>query len=143
MSRSVITHPAARKCMAIVVSVIVAISGFPSIAVACEGGGEEWILGEEKGGDIDLAVFAPNIPCEGKIKVLDVSSVGATIKILKEAGIECNIALGGELCKNVVFTKNGEKCESILEKVSKPKDPLYELEVQVNGNKPVTRKFAA
>jgi hypothetical protein len=102
------------------------------IVLHCEG--EQWKLGEEPGEIAQLAVTAPAKKCEGKVRVENVSFGAASIKVLKETGIECTLK---KVCEGKSLGK-GEKCETELEKPGTK--PEYELEVEWKGKK-FTKKF--
>ena len=102
------------------------------IVLHCEG--EQWKLGEEPGEIAQLSVTAPAKKCEGKVRVENVSYGAASIKVLKETGIECTPK---KVCEGKTLA-NGEKCETELEKPGSK--PEYELEVEWKGKK-FTKKF--
>lgn len=102
------------------------------IVLHCEG--EQWKLGEATGEIAQLAVTAPAKKCEGKVRVENVSFGLASIKVLKETGIECTLKT---VCEGKSLSK-GEKCETELEKPGTK--PEYELEVEWRGTK-FTKKF--
>lgn len=124
-------HLFTRRGIAIGVGVIFAISGFSGVAIACEGAGEEHQLGELEGGRVSYKVLPPAKACEGKIRVENTSTVAATIKVLREKGIECTIKKEG--CKGEKLVNKGASCESELEKPLIL--PEYETEVEWNGKK--------
>jgi hypothetical protein len=101
------------------------------IVLHCEG--EQWKLGEEPGEIAQLSVAAPAEQCEGQMRVENVSFGTATIKVLKETGIECTLK---KVCEGKAL-KPGEKCESELEEPGVK--PEYELEVEWNGEKFIKR----
>lgn len=103
------------------------------IVLHCEG--EQWKLGEEPGEIAQLSVTAPAKVCEGKVRVENVSFGTASIKVLKETGIECTLK---KVCEGKTLAK-GEKCETELEKPGSK--PEYEIEVEWKGKK-FTKKFS-
>jgi hypothetical protein len=101
------------------------------IVLHCEG--EQWKLGEEPGEIAQLSVAAPAKLCDGQMRVENVSFGAASIKVLKETGIECTLK---KACEGKAL-KPGEKCESELE--GPGVKPEYELEVEWNGEKFIKR----